>query len=67
MKTIHFCRPSTTKDDIRDPTHLEYFKAEEMGRHGEPCEQVFHDCRLSILDQFSGVYTPIMNLINRFI
>lgn len=60
-------RPSSTKDQIVDHADLEYLKAEEMGKRGEPCDQVFRECKASILDQFTGVYTPMMDIINRII
>lgn len=61
------CRPSSTKDEILEHSHQEYLKAEEMGRRGEPCDQVFKECASSILEQFTGIYTPVMDLINRMI
>lgn len=38
-----------------------------MGKRGEPCEHVFRECKSSILDQFTGVYTPMMDLFNRIL
>lgn len=60
-------RPSTTHDDISDHSDYEYYRAEKLGKEGAPCEHVFKECESSILDQFTGVYTPMMDLLNRFI
>ncbi|XP_055326696.1 uncharacterized protein LOC129580373 [Sitodiplosis mosellana] len=59
--------PSATQDEISDYSDLEYYRAERLGKEGAPCERVFKDCRISILEQFTGVYTPIMNMLSRLI
>lgn len=58
-------RPSTTHDEISDHSDYEYYQAEKLGREGAPCEHVFKECHKSILNEFTGVYTPIMDLMNR--
>lgn len=60
-------RPSSTNDEITEHSDYEYYRAEKLGQEGAACEHVFKECRASILDQFSGVYTPVMNLLNQFI
>lgn len=60
-------RPSLTNDEITDNSDLEYFRAEKLGREGAPCDRVFDECKASILDQFTGIYTPMMDLFNRII
>ncbi|XP_031621805.1 uncharacterized protein LOC116339870 [Contarinia nasturtii] len=59
--------PSTTRDQISDYSDLEYYRAEKLGKEGAPCERVFKDCKISILEQFTGFYTPMMNLLSRFL
>lgn len=51
-----------TIDDIHDPTDNEYFYAEKFGKEGGSCEHEFGECSESILDQFSGVYSPLLDL-----
>lgn len=33
-----------------------------MGRKGEPCAEIFHECKHSMLDVFSQVRDPIEGL-----
>lgn len=56
--------PSSTKDELNDHSDNEYLRAEDLGKHGAPCDKVFRDCSVSILDQFSGIYNPMMNIIS---
>lgn len=57
-------RPTLTTDEISDHSDYEYFHAEKLGTEGAPCEQVFKECEISILDQFGGIYTPIFDGLN---
>ncbi|XP_055326697.1 uncharacterized protein LOC129580374 [Sitodiplosis mosellana] len=57
--------PSTSHDEIVDHTDNEYLHAEKLGSEGAPCEYVFNECKASLLEQFSGVYTPIMDTLKR--
>lgn len=59
-------RPSLTKDEVSDHTDNEYYHAEKLGKDGAPCEHVFKECKISILDQFSGIYTPMLDMIRKF-
>lgn len=56
-----------TNDQITDHSDLEYLHAEKLGREGAPCDRIFEECQSSILDQFSGIYTPMMDLFSRII
>lgn len=49
-------RPSMTNEEITDHSDNEYLYAERLGKEGAPCEQVFSECKMSILDQFTGMY-----------
>lgn len=60
-------RPSSTNDEITEHSDYEYYRAEKMGKEGVPCERVFKECKASILNQFSGIYTPVMNLLGRIL
>lgn len=57
-------RPSATQDEVSDYSDYEYYRAERLGKEGAPCEHVFKECKISILEQFTGVYTPVMDLLN---
>lgn len=63
---LNMFRPSLTKDKIVNNDDYEYFHAEKLGKDGAPCDHVFHECKISILDQFSGIYTPIMDFFKKF-
>lgn len=63
FKFLYIHRPTTTKDKLYQHSDNEYFKAEEFGRLGEPCDKIFNECTHSILDQFSGAYNPILQKI----
>lgn len=54
-------RPSLTTDHITYHEDNEYLHAEKLGQEGAPCERVFNDCKVSILDQFTGIYTTKPN------
>lgn len=58
-------RPSTSRDEVIDHMDNEYYHAETLGKQGAPCERVFNECKESILEQFSGIYTPIMDVLTR--
>lgn len=60
-------RPSTTHDELSEHSDSEYYRAEKLGREGVPCEHVFKECKSSILEQFTGIYTPIMDLLDKII
>lgn len=47
-----------TKDEVEEYSDYEYYHAERLGKEGAPCEQVFNECKTSILDMFGGIYTP---------
>ncbi|KAJ6635715.1 hypothetical protein Bhyg_14301 [Pseudolycoriella hygida] len=55
--------PSTTKDTINDHSQNEYHRAEALGKSGAPCEKIFKECTRSLLDQFTGIYGPMENII----
>lgn len=55
-------RPTLTKDEIDNHSDYEYYHAEKLGNDGAPCEHIFKECKQSILEQFSGVYTPMFDL-----
>lgn len=55
-------RPTTTQDELSDYSDSEYYQAERIGKEGGPCEHVFNECKSSILEQFTGTYTPMMDL-----
>lgn len=67
MKECFFSsyRPSTTHDEVSEHSDYEYYRAEKLGKEGAPCEQVFKECNISILNQFSGVYEPMMDLFSK--
>lgn len=52
-----FCRPSVTNEQITDQLDHEYLYAERLGKEGAPCQHVFSECKTSILEQFTGIYT----------
>lgn len=51
-----------TSDDITEPSDNEYFYAEQLGKDGASCEHAFSECDESILDRFSGVYSPLVDI-----
>ncbi|XP_039449120.1 uncharacterized protein LOC120428210 [Culex pipiens pallens] len=53
--------PSTTTESLSEHNDNEYYRAEQLGREGAPCEQVFHECKQSILDVFTSVHDPTTN------
>ncbi|KAG4079271.1 hypothetical protein HA402_006994 [Bradysia odoriphaga] len=55
--------PSSTKDKINDHSQNEYLRAEEFGRSGAPCEKIFKECPKSLLNQFTGIYGSMENII----
>lgn len=59
---ILFFRPSITNDEISEHSDYEYLRAEMLGKDGAPCEQVFKECKVSILQQFGGIYSPMMDI-----
>ncbi|XP_031621583.1 uncharacterized protein LOC116339695 [Contarinia nasturtii] len=54
--------PSLTDDgdEIVDHDDNEYFHAEKLGKEGAPCEHIFKECKISILDKFSGIYSDMI-------
>lgn len=58
-----YFRPSTSKDEISDHSDFEYYHAENLGKEGAPCDRVFNECKASMLEQFSGIYTPMVDLL----
>lgn len=56
-------RPSSTDDPIVNKDHYEYVEAEKLGNAGKPCDQIFHQCKKSILEIFTKTYgNDILNL-----
>lgn len=54
-------RPTSTNDPIVKYEDNEYLYAEKLGKEGVSCEHVFKECKLSILDQFTGIYSTKPN------
>uniref|UniRef100_A0A182JBN6 Uncharacterized protein n=1 Tax=Anopheles atroparvus TaxID=41427 RepID=A0A182JBN6_ANOAO len=48
--------PSTTNDPVSEHRDNEYYRAEQLGRAGAPCADIFRECSTSLLDMFSGVH-----------
>lgn len=61
--TFKLFRPSSSKDSINEHADNEYLRAENLGKQGEPCDKIFKECDRSILEQFSGIYTPMMDMM----
>lgn len=59
-----FPSPSTSPDEHVEHADGEYLAAEQMGRRREPCDQVFRECPVSVLDKFSGLYNTMEGLMN---
>lgn len=59
-------RPSSTNDDLREHSDNEYLRAEELGKYGAPCHQIFKECSQSVLEQFSGIYTAFKDVSKLF-
>jgi len=55
--------PSSSKDTLIDHSLNEYYRAEEMGKSGAPCDQVFRECKISLIDKFSGIYGTMENIV----
>lgn len=36
--------------------HYDYLKAEKLGEAGEPCKELYKECRQSLMDIFTQVY-----------
>ncbi|XP_053690998.1 uncharacterized protein LOC128739529 [Sabethes cyaneus] len=53
--------PSTTSEQISEHSDNEYYRAEQLGREGAPCHQVFSECKNTILDVFTGIHDPVSN------
>lgn len=49
-------RPSTTFDKVVKAEHYDYLKAEKLGEAGEPCKELYKECRQSLMDIFTQVY-----------
>lgn len=58
-------RPSLTIEAVGSHDDYEYFHAEKLGKDGAPCEHAFKECKMSILDQFSGIYKPMMDMSHK--
>ncbi|XP_037943676.1 uncharacterized protein LOC119676508 [Teleopsis dalmanni] len=48
--------PSTSADELTTHADNEYYHAEQIGRLGGPCNEIFKECTKSILTQFSQVF-----------
>uniref|UniRef100_A0A182P8X9 Uncharacterized protein n=1 Tax=Anopheles epiroticus TaxID=199890 RepID=A0A182P8X9_9DIPT len=53
--------PSSTEEPLSEHRDNEYFRAEQLGRSGAPCERLFSECAHSLLDIFTGVHDPDTN------
>ena len=53
---IIFSSPSTTNEAITNPLHHDYIKAEALGKSGEPCNEIFKECKKSLLEIFTQVH-----------
>ncbi|XP_035900847.1 uncharacterized protein LOC118507017 [Anopheles stephensi] len=53
--------PSSTEEPLSAHRDNEYFRAEQLGRSGAPCERIFPECVHSLLDIFTGVHDPESN------
>uniref|UniRef100_A0A182INK1 Uncharacterized protein n=1 Tax=Anopheles atroparvus TaxID=41427 RepID=A0A182INK1_ANOAO len=53
--------PSSTTEPLSEHRDNEYFRAEQLGRTGAPCQRVFPECVHSLLDIFTGVHDPETN------
>ncbi|ETN58821.1 hypothetical protein AND_009591 [Anopheles darlingi] len=53
--------PSSTSEPVSEHRDNEYFRAEQLGRSGAPCERLFPECVHSLLDIFTGVHDPVTN------
>ncbi|XP_058128821.1 uncharacterized protein LOC131284131 [Anopheles ziemanni] len=53
--------PSSTTEPLSEHRDNEYFRAEQLGRTGAPCERIFPECAHSLLDIFTGVHDPETN------
>ena len=51
---------------MNDYSDNEYLHAEELGKAGAPCDKVFKECPISILNEFSGIYNGADSLIKMF-
>ncbi|XP_058824138.1 uncharacterized protein LOC131684906 [Topomyia yanbarensis] len=56
--------PSTTAEPLSEHRDNEYYRAEQLGREGAPCKQVFQECKNTILDVFTGVHDPVTNALD---
>uniref|UniRef100_A0A182K9F7 Uncharacterized protein n=1 Tax=Anopheles christyi TaxID=43041 RepID=A0A182K9F7_9DIPT len=59
--------PSSTKEPLSEHRDNEYYRAEQLGRSGAPCERLFAECVHSLLDIFTGVHdqeTGTMRLLH---
>ena len=50
------CSPSLSADAVVKHRDNEYLAAEQLGRNGADCATIFHECRISMLDEFSKVF-----------
>ncbi|XP_038114622.1 uncharacterized protein LOC6041203 [Culex quinquefasciatus] len=48
--------PSTTTEQLSEYSDNEYYRAEQLGREGAPCDRIFHECERSILELFTKVH-----------
>lgn len=49
-------RPSVTNEETVNHDDNEYLYAEKMGIDGAPCEHIFSECKISIVDMFSSTF-----------
>ena len=54
--------PSSTEEPLSEHRDNEYFRAEQLGRTGAPCERIFPECVHSLLDIFTGVHDGETNM-----
>ncbi|XP_050079193.1 uncharacterized protein LOC126566134 [Anopheles maculipalpis] len=53
--------PSSTAEPLSEHRDNEFFRAEQLGRSGAPCERIFPECVHSLLDIFTGVHDSESN------
>ncbi|XP_068148975.1 uncharacterized protein [Drosophila tropicalis] len=51
-----FLTPSSSVDKLSEHADQEYYYAENVGKSGAGCHQVFRECRLSLLQHFSELH-----------
>jgi DM4/DM12 family len=63
LSLLFIASPSTSSDNVVSPADNEYFKAEQLGKAGAPCDHLFPECSKSLLAIFTDVYDPLTEFI----